>query len=828
MAGDTKPPKRTRRAAATEAASPAAERGFIGHGFWSYDIASASLTWADSLSNGPGPLLFDSELQGDIRAAIHTDDRERFEALLYRAATEGEGYTDSFRFKAADGSWRVISNHAVAQRGPSGAIVAVNGVVLDITEIEICRTLSEQGNDIIAQTDAAGIITYISPSVEKVTGFTPSELVGRPVSEVLNHDAARALEDAVRKALAHPEVGPQSVQYSLNHKDGGVIWLESRVVPAIGPLTGARIGTTDVARDITLRKAAEDKLERANILLNTLMEASPSGIVMVDDERRVTAYNHTFAEMWNIPHEVLETRDPRAVLESTLLLTKDADHVRLGVGQLSQRVDEPSWDEIETNDGRCIDRYTVPVRGADKSHLGRAWFFRDVTEHKNALAEAVRMARFDALTGLANRSVLIEALERAVSRARRHGATFALFYLDLDKFKDVNDTLGHMVGDQLLVAVAERLRTHGLASHLTARLGGDEFAILVPELADSAAAAAFAETLIALVGAPYPLDGVQLHASVSVGIDLFGADAPHAPTLLSHADMALFQAKRDGAGSYRFFSEAMDTEVRTRVTLAGELREAIDGGQLFLVYQPAVSLADESIVGVEALVRWRHPTHGVLSPDVFIPVAEQMGLIGGLGRWVLREAALQMRAWDDAGLPKIRMGVNVSALQFKTPEVLEADIDAALAEADLPPWRLELELTESALMTAAEGGDILARLHRLGVRIAIDDFGTGYSSLDYLRRLPAHRIKIAQTFVRHLGASPGDAAIVKATISLARDLGMSVIAEGVETETQLRRLVDWGCGECQGYYFDKPLSAEAAAVRLALGGYSERGEAQAA
>jgi EAL domain-containing protein (putative c-di-GMP-specific phosphodiesterase class I) len=209
-------------------------------------------------------------------------------------------------------------------------------------------------------------------------------------------------------------------------------------------------------------------------------------------------------------------------------------------------------------------------------------------------------------------------------------------------------------------------------------------------------------------------------------------------------------------------------------------------------------------------------------------VAEQMGLIHGLGRWVLHEATRQMREWTDQGLPKIRMGVNVSALQFKSPKALEADIESALAQSGLRPWSLELELTESALMTAAEAGDILARLHRTGVRIAIDDFGTGYSSLDYLRRLPAHRIKIAQTFVRHLDSSPGDAAIVKATIGLARDLGMSVIAEGVETEAQLRRLLDWGCGECQGYYFDRPLTAEAAAARLQRGGYGERNDAEAA
>ncbi|HEX4741101.1 MAG TPA: EAL domain-containing protein, partial [Caulobacteraceae bacterium] len=250
---------------------------------------------------------------------------------------------------------------------------------------------------------------------------------------------------------------------------------------------------------------------------------------------------------------------------------------------------------------------------------------------------------------------------------------------------------------------------------------------------------------------------------------------------------------------------------------------AIEAGQLMLLYQPEVEIATGRVVGAEALVRWRHPRRGLLGPDVFVPVAEQMGLIGALGRWVLWTAARQAQAWAEAGLSGIRMGVNVSALQFKTPAALEADIAAVLAETRLPPALLELELTETALMTASEGGDLLMRLHQGGVRIAIDDFGTGYSSLEYLRRFPASRIKIAQTFVRHLGSGAGDAAIVKATIGLARELGMTAIAEGVETQGQFEMLREWGCTEAQGYLFDRPLSVHDATRRLRVGDYSAEG-----
>jgi diguanylate cyclase (GGDEF)-like protein/PAS domain S-box-containing protein len=583
--------------------------------------------------------------------------------------------------------------------------------------------------------------------------------------------------------------------------------------------------TREPAKDGARHRISEESLERANTLLNVIMDASPSGIVMVDKEGRVTSFNQTFAEMWNLSPEILERADCASALgEAGVILTGG----EAGRAQLRDRDDEPSWDEVETADGRWIDRYTVPVRARDQSYLGRAWFLRDVTEHKRALAEAVRMARFDPLTGLANRAVLMEALDRAVGQARRKGEGFALFYIDIDDFKDVNDTLGHLVGDQLLVAAADRLRAHCGGVQVVARLGGDEFAVLVANADGPAQAAVYAEDLIRVIGAPYQLLGDAIHTNVCVGIEIFGADAGDAPTLLSHADMALYQAKSGGAGSYRFFTDTMQTDVRTRVTLAAELREAIESGQLFLVYQPAVAVTTGAIVGMEALVRWRHPRHGVLGPDLFIPVAERMGLIRSLGRWVLHEASRQLRVWDDQGLPKIRMGVNVSALQFKSQEVLQADIEAALDAAGLPPWRLELELTESALIAATEAGDILGRLQNTGVRIAIDDFGTGYSSLDYLRRLPAHRIKIAQTFVRHLDSSPGDAAIVKATIGLARDLGMSVIAEGVETQAQLQRLLDWGCGEAQGYYFDKALTVEEAADRLGRGGYGQSRDAQAA
>jgi diguanylate cyclase (GGDEF)-like protein/PAS domain S-box-containing protein len=457
------------------------------------------------------------------------------------------------------------------------------------------------------------------------------------------------------------------------------------------------------------------------------------------------------------------------------------------------------------------------------THIGGLWqamaILRDVTERKRSEQLILQMARFDLLTGLANRSVFVGALGQAIEKAKRGEKRFAVIYLDLDHFKDVNDTLGHPVGDELLKAVAARLRANTLGADTVARFGGDEFAVVAADIDEPADAGLLATKLIRSISEPFTILGSDIHTGVSVGIDLYGPEAPDAETLLSHADVALYRAKSEGRGTYRFFTEAMDTEVRRRVTLGGELREAVGSGQLFLLYQPQVAIDSGRVIGLEALVRWRHPERGILHPDVFIPVAEKAGIITKLGQWVLRTACRQAKAWLDAGLIPIRIAVNVSALQFKTPLGLETDVTAILKETGLPPRQLELELTESALMDVSrEHGETLARLRQVGITIAIDDFGTGYSSLDYLRRYPVDRIKIAQNFVKHLATMAGNAAIVKATLGLARELGISVIAEGVETPEQLALLKKWGCVEIQGFYFAKPVAVEEITRLLQDGG----------
>lgn len=471
------------------------------------------------------------------------------------------------------------------------------------------------------------------------------------------------------------------------------------------------------------------------------------------------------------------------------------------------------------------DMAIAPVREA----IGKITNFivvkQDLTERKQTEKQLVWLARYDSLTGLANRSVFVETLDKMISRARS-GEHFAVLYLDLDRFKDVNDTLGHPIGDLLLEAVAKRLQSSIRTLDLAARFGGDEFAVILANLNDpldsavvaerilsaisieqcASAAAATTENIVEAFRQPFSIQGNEIRSGASIGIAIYGPDSPDAETILIHADMALYRAKSEGRGGYCFFTEAMDVEIRTRVQLNTELRKAIVSDELFMLYQPQINIKTGRIVGIEALVRWQHPDRGVLGPGAFIPQAEENGLIVPLGQWVIRSVCGQIKDWLDTGITLPTVAINLSAVQFKRGANLEREIASTLEEFGVPASLLELELTESVLMEAShKRNDLLIRLRQAGHRIAIDDFGSGYSSLDYLRRYPADRIKIAQSFTADIGNSLGADVIVRAALNLARELGMEVVVEGVETATQLELLRGWGSVVVQGYYFARPL-----------------------
>jgi diguanylate cyclase len=420
-------------------------------------------------------------------------------------------------------------------------------------------------------------------------------------------------------------------------------------------------------------------------------------------------------------------------------------------------------------------------------------------------AQLQHVAMHDALSGLPNRLLLADRLSQAIAQAERHQSRFAVFVVDLDRFKAINDSLGHLAGDAMLKEVARRLASVLRKADTLARLGGDEFVLVLNEISSAPDVETIAGKVLADIARPVKLSDLELHTSASIGISLFPTDGTDAETLLQHADAAMYHAKKNGRNAYQLFVPAMSAFARDRLELENGLRRALVQGEFVLYYQPKVDVRDGGIDSAEALIRWQHPTRGLTAPLDFIPLAEESGLILPIGEWVLREACRQACAWQTAGLRPLRVAVNLSAQQFRQKNLV-AVVRSALNAARLEPRYLELELTESAVMHDAEQSiEILQQLSALGVRISVDDFGTGYSSLSYLRRLPLDKLKIDRAFIRDVVTSRDDAAIVRAIVSLAHNLRLKVIAEGVETPDQLAFLRELGCDQYQGYHYSVPV-----------------------
>jgi diguanylate cyclase (GGDEF)-like protein len=451
------------------------------------------------------------------------------------------------------------------------------------------------------------------------------------------------------------------------------------------------------------------------------------------------------------------------------------------------------------------------VAGGKISELRRS-LRRSTEDLGSARATIEKMATHDALTGLPNRSVVTEHLQRSLARAERHGWRVALFSVDLDRFKNINDTLGHAVGDLALKEVARRLASCVRGSDMAARVGGDEFVLLVDEYGDGESLAVIAERILASVYEPMEIDGRALNVSASVGVCTYPADARDAQTLLSNADVAMYRAKEQGRNSFGFYSPHINAHSAEKLALEADLRYAVERNELRIQYQPKIDVASGHVVGVEALLRWQHPTLGLLHPDRFIPLAEETGLIVPIGSWALRATCLAARSWRDQGIP-LQVAVNLSARQFHYGRLLD-EVAGALAAAGLEAGALELEITESTVMQNPEQAVVLMEgLRRRGVRLAMDDFGVGYSSIGHLKRFPVGSLKLDRTFVRDLPADPDDIAITRAVIAMAHALGITVVAEGVERSAQLVLLRNEGCDHFQGYLCRPPLD-EAELIRF--------------
>jgi diguanylate cyclase (GGDEF)-like protein/PAS domain S-box-containing protein len=446
-----------------------------------------------------------------------------------------------------------------------------------------------------------------------------------------------------------------------------------------------------------------------------------------------------------------------------------------------------------------------PVFDAGGRFIGYRGIGREVTQQKLAEESVNRLAHYDTLTSLYNRAAFFERLAHALSVARRHGNALAVLFVDLDRFKDVNDVFGHLTGDEVLKIMAHRISVTIRASDTAARLGGDEFIVLAENVARDTDVSDFAQRLLDALSEPFSILGQECRLSASVGIAMCPQDGDDGATLLKKADIAMYRAKASGRNGLAFFSESDAKPAEERIVMGAGIRRALDTNQLRLLYQPKVSVRTGAMTGVEALVRWEHPERGLLLPDLFIPLAEDSGLIRHIGRWVLHTACAQALAWQAEGTGPIRVAVNLSPRQF-SDERLVIEIAHALAQTELPAHLLEIEITESMMMENPErAAETLREIKEMGVHVSIDDFGTGYSSLARLKKFPIESVKIDRSFIRDIAVDPDDAAIVSAVIAMAHSLRLKVVAEGVETPEQVKFLRERGCDEIQGFYYSRPI-----------------------
>lgn len=554
--------------------------------------------------------------------------------------------------------------------------------------------------------------------------------------------------------------------------------------------------------DITEIHTTQSRLHEREQLLRKIIETEPECVKLLDADGIILEINPAGLGM-------LQSEDPGEIVgKSALEFVAPEYKTRLlsSIGRVLSG--EPAILEMDIiglqGRRRRVETHAAPLYGPDGRVSSLLMVTRDISERANAESQVHYLAHYDLLTGLPNRALYRDRLLQAMAQAKRTDTLLAVMFLDIDHFKDINDTLGHAVGDQLLKEISQRIRGCVRETDTVARFGGDEFGLIQTNLNTVEATADLASRLVEVISDAFHIDGHEIYTAASIGVTIYPFDDHNAEDLLKNADMAMYKAKREGRSRYQFYIAELNQVIQRRAAIERDLRVALQKDQFHLHYQPQLDLVSGKVVGVEALLRWQHPERGDISPVEFIPVAESTGLILSIGDWVLRTACKQARAWQDKGLDPVRVAINLSAVQFRQKNLQET-ITQALSETGLEPCWLEIELTESLIMKDVRTTvETLNNLHALGIQISVDDFGTGYSSLSYLTRFPISKIKLDKSFVRDVDKKDG-AAIARTVITLGHSLNMRVIAEGVETEAQLKFLREHACNEVQGYYFSRPM-----------------------
>lgn len=748
---------------------------------------------------------------------VHPDDLAR-RGPKFKAAMEArEKYQCDYRIVKRDGSIRWVTSTALPRASDTGEFLGYVGVITESTHLHetllnlatsevTLRLLMENSSDLISQHAAdTGNYLYASPSSEGLLGYKPAELIGTSCYDSF-HPEDRKLVRAEILRQVEGDTNSKLIEFRVRHKEGHYVWVGAKVRVLFDPVTGEKIGSVVVSRDIEAERRAREELKRSEERFRSLTNLSSDWFWETDEHGRFTYMSDGLHRLFGIaPHEILgktrqewigDMNDPGLLKYLELVSRQEA----------FRDLEYPVIVSGRGTVGYCL--LAGEPLYQDGRFAGYRGVGRDITERVQAERRLEQLATHDTLTGLPNRAHLSSRLQHLLDRAG-NDSQVAVLFVDLDRFKEVNDTLGHGRGDELLSEVARRLRNNIRADDIIARVGGDEFVIAAPCSQGAASATKLVENLFKALGEPMQIAGHEVFVRASVGISMYPADGQAIDALLQNADIAMYRAKEDGRKGYRFYKSEMAARVKERMTIDSALHRALERNEFELYYQPRLNLASMQVVGMEALLRWNNPMLGQVSPLEFIPVAEERGFISAIGKWVLEEACRQTRRVATKFNRELRVSVNLSARQLRE-EWLDRNVRQALEQAELPARMLELELTETALVEdMSVSAAALKRLKSLGVSLAVDDFGTGYSGLAYLGQFPLDVLKLDRSFVnQEAGAGPGSRRVIAAFVEMAHSLDQAVVAEGVETDDVLGFLRGIGCDEAQGYLIAKPMPAE--------------------
>jgi diguanylate cyclase (GGDEF)-like protein/PAS domain S-box-containing protein len=784
--------------------------------------AAGNLLWANQLAVD----LFGRTLESSIGISgidlVHPDDLEIVLRSLETIQDKSVGAPLEIRAKIGD-DWRLIELIGTPvgwfQKG------AVLFSIRDLTErrrfelardnVARFRSLVHNATTIMMLLSPTGVVESVSGAMTRKLGHDPEVVEGQPLADIVTASDRPALRVAIENALRDSSATQPVVQALRLLRRGSeeMTSFELSIVSLVDdPTVGGLVVT---AHDVSARVAAEmelrntvRELRETSSLLNATLESTADGLLVVGNDRSITSFNSQFAEMWRLPTNLVAARNDHRLIEFVAEQLIDPGAFLARVNDLYSQPEAESNDTLEFVDGRVFQRLSKP-QFVSGDVVGRVWSFSDITEQKRLEADLAHLAFHDALTDLANRSLFQDRVNQALARSERTDKYVAVLFLDLDNFKTINDSLGHSSGDELLRIVAATLVTSLRKSDTAARLGGDEFAVLIEGASTREEVLQMATRLMRVLRQPVTVADQEITSTVSMGIT-FGAKGSTSDQLLRNADLAMYLAKAQGKDRIEEFQDQMHVAVVERLELENDLRRAVLSEELRVHYQPILDLESGFIVGFEALVRWQHPTHGLLQPISFIPFAEEIGFIHHIDRFVLTEACTQARRWQNMGIagPDLLMSVNLSAREIADDDIRES-VSLSLLETGFEPTHLILEITESALMRNLDATiRNLKSLKSLGLSIAVDDFGTGYSSFSHLEQLPIDILKVDRTFVANITALDGRPSLAPAIVQLAHTLGLVTIAEGVESSDQVAPLRDLECRLAQGFHLGMPLDAE--------------------